>query len=113
MTKRHDPIAAQNVAATPHASENRRSIARQMQPPRHFREFVRWFMEGYDLETPDALHAAGVWVGTPGEGIPSEQTGGSILGAPKLDPGFRRLMENSPRTLRNPVTLLDGNWRRV
>lgn len=97
MSRRHDPIAAQHAAATPHSYENRASIARAMRPPRHFREFVRWFMEGYDLETPDAIHASGVWFGTPAEGIPPEQVGGSQLGAPKLDPGFRRLMENSPR----------------
>lgn len=94
---KHDPIAAQQAAATPHAYENRASIARQMRPPRHFREYLRWFLEGYDLETPDALHAAGVWVGTSGEDIPPEHTGGSILGAPKLDSGFRRLLENSPK----------------
>lgn len=102
MTKRHDPIAAQNVAATPHASENRRSIARQMEPPRHFRDLVRWFIEGYDLETPDAIHSSGLWVGGQERDPekpqwPAELVGGSELGTPAADSDFRRLMENSPR----------------
>jgi hypothetical protein len=68
-----------------------------MRPPRHFREFLRWFMEGYDLETPDALHTHDVWVGRPQEDLPPEHVGGSLIGTPKYDDGFRRLMENSPR----------------
>lgn len=102
MSKRHDPIAAQEAAATPHVSENRASIARQMRPPRHFRDYLRWFTDGYVLETPDAIHGGGLWHGDQERDSnrpqwPSELVGGSELGTPADNPAFRRLLENSPR----------------
>ena len=73
--------------------------------PRGLGEYISWFADRYHAEMPTDIHAVGVWrdhvkVGEAGGG-------GSALGAPRYDDGFRRLMENSPFETEHAV--LDGH----
>lgn len=80
---------------SPYVAEHLASAQRT--EPVTFADLLRWFLEGFAAETPERLHAAGVWFGPPAKGVESELVGGSQLGAPKQAGAMRQLLENSPR----------------
>jgi hypothetical protein len=105
VSKARDAATARELRDRPFAGENRASVARQMIQPKGYEALLRWFIEGFRAEMPEALHAAGVWRarkpsvdadGRPREVVPGEHMGGSLLGAPRLADGFRSLLEDSP-----------------
>lgn len=103
---RRDPASARVLREAPYIGDHVASRSARNQEPRTFAALLRWFLEGFWAETPEQVHAAGVWFGRPArtgtngrpiEDIPPEQVGGSQLGAPKQAEPFRQLIENSPR----------------
>ena len=104
MPRRTDRRAYRDA---PYLDQHARSQARLQEPPRSLAGLLRWFLEGFAAETPERIHADGVWFGRPPredpetgipvEDLPPELVGGSQLGAPKEAEPFRQLIENSPR----------------
>jgi len=121
MTRRPDRRAYRDA---PFLDELAESERRRREEPRGFAGLLRWFLEGFWAETPEAVHATGAWFGRPARvdatGQPVEDlasyeppatpdadpvvishagdlTGGSQLGAPRQAEPFRQLLENSPR----------------
>jgi hypothetical protein len=99
-------LASERSLERPYAVAHERSVRRQMRQPRSLHEYLRWFIDAWNAETPEAMHASGVWRarparvdenGEPVEDIPAEEIGGSILGSPRDAEPFRQLIENSPR----------------
>lgn len=87
---------------TPYARDHRRSLERRMDVgvmPKDLNGLLRWFEEQWSLETPDALHARGVWRDRVSRGEAEQgitPVGGSDSGAPAYHEPFRRRLENSP-----------------
>jgi hypothetical protein len=110
----------------PYLDEHAASQRDQDRAPRGFAGLLRWYLEGFWAETPEAVHSTGTWFGRPprtdAQGQPAEDvasyqppdpdappaepivlsnavalTGGSVLGAPRQAEPFRQLLENSPR----------------
>lgn len=87
--------------------------SKRRRPPRSFDELLAWFVAGVQDETPERVHASGLWVGRPprkverwvegkrvwvnADNTPTELIGGSELGSPKDAEPFRQFIENSPR----------------
>lgn len=94
MSRRPDRRAYRDA---PYLDEHAASERDRHLEPRGFAGLLRWFLEGFAAETPEAIHADGVWFGRPGHDIPDELVGGSQLGAPKQAEPMRQLLENSPR----------------
>lgn len=94
MPRRPDRRAYRDA---PFLDEHAASERRRRLEPRGFATLLAWFLAEFAAETPEAVHAAGVWFGRPGHDIPGELVGGSQLGAPKQAEPFRQLIENSPR----------------
>lgn len=81
--------------------------------PRTLPEYIRWFAEVWNAETPEEIHAGGVWrdrVSGAEADRGLEPVGGSALGAPRLAEPFRRLIENS--AFETEADLLDGHQLR-
>ena len=81
--------------------EQHLSSARQREP-RNLAELLHWFLEGFAAETPEVMHARGVWVDRPkrdelGVRVRGTGQGGSLLGSPQTAEPFRQLLENTPR----------------
>lgn len=111
MSKRQ-VAAARELLDRPFAPAHEASIARQLAQPKGYEALLRWFLEGFRAEVPDALHERGVFVGRPprhGEGLASidpttgsvassaaDLTGGSLIGSPRVADSFRSLLEDSP-----------------
>jgi hypothetical protein len=87
--------------------------ARQVNTPdAGFRTLLNWFLAGFADETPERIHAAGVWAahthGGPAEASSDDEVveaGGSRLGSPKFAEPFRKLLENRPDELAERDTL--------
>jgi hypothetical protein len=67
-----------------------------MSPPK---DLLSWFLKAYREEMPERIHSGGVWrdqtsLGEKDRGI--DAVGGSLLGTPRTNEGFRRLTEESP-----------------
>ena len=67
-----------------------------MAPPK---DLLRWFIAAYRAEMPERMHSSGVWRdqvngGERHNGI--SPVGGSLIGTPQADSGFRILSEGSP-----------------
>ena len=91
--------AARAALERPYARENDASTAQAMERgkmPRTLADLLRWYAKGWDIEVPDSIHKAEVWIGRPGEGVPAEHTGGSHLGTRAYTDPFRRYVENVP-----------------
>lgn len=74
--------------------EHAASLARRAERPRNL---LLWFLEAFRAECPAELHAGGVWrdrvsAGEAEDGI--QPVGGSLLGSPRLEEGFRRFIED-------------------
>ena len=77
----------------PYESDHARSVrtkATERAVLPSFRRLIRWFVEGFELEYPEALHGSGPWVGrqqydgaTGARQWPVELVGGSALGSPR------------------------------
>lgn len=81
--------------------------------PRGLHELLRWFRERFTEEMPEDIHGAALWhdyVSRTEAKAGVQPEGGSLLGTPAWDDGFRRLMENSPKELE--VSRFDGNSAR-
>ncbi len=80
------------LRAAPFAHEAERRKLRLMAPPK---DLLGWFLQAYREEMPERIHSGGVWRdhstmdGHKGQG-------GSLLGAPRTDEGFRKLTEERP-----------------
>lgn len=105
MSKKRQVVGARQLRERPFAGENAASVTRQMTQPKGHEALLRWFLEGFRAEMPEAMHSAGVWRsrkapidarGAPLEDVPTEHQGGSLLGSPRLADGFRALIEDSP-----------------
>lgn len=84
------------LRALPYAAEASARKARLMAPPK---DLLGWFIKAYREEMPERMHAAGLWRDTVNAGERRNDikpVGGSLIGTPRADEGFRRLLEESP-----------------
>jgi len=116
----------------PYLDEHAASTRYQDAAPRGFGELLHWFLEGFAVETPEAIHAIGTWFGRPPrpdedlasyrppdpDAPPAEPevlsdasalTGGSVLGAPRQAELFRQLLEYNARELVHGSYGLEGD----
>lgn len=105
-----------NALAADRAERSRISEAhaRSKQPekaPRGLYELLAWFRARFTEEVPDAIHGAALWRDYASRSEPRYRPqGGSLLGTPADDDGFRRLLYNSPKELE--VSEYDGHKAR-
>ena len=79
-----------------YAAEAKRRRAQLMAPPK---DLLAWFLQAYREEMPDQLHSAGLWRDQVNAGERRNDispVGGSLIGTPRTNEGFRRLTEESP-----------------
>jgi hypothetical protein len=91
----------------PTATLDRRFTTRR---PRSLGEYLTWMRDHWNAEMPTDVHTSGVWrdrVSGQEEQDGKQAVGGSLLGSPRLNEGFRRLLEASPFETEHAV--LDGH----
>ena len=79
-----------------YVAEAERRRVQLMTPPK---DLLAWFMAAYREEMPERIHAAGLWrdqVNRDERRNGLTPLGGSVLGSPRSNEGFRRLTEESP-----------------
>lgn len=94
--------------------EDAERIRRYDATPRGLHELLKWFRLRFTEEMPEDIHGAALWhdfVSRPEAKAGLQPEGGSLLGTPAWDDGFRRLLENSPRELE--VSSFDGSKARA
>jgi hypothetical protein len=77
-------------------ADHAESVRRRAAQPR---DLLAWFLQGIRLEMPGDIHTAGVWRDRVSEGeaqVGIRPVGGSLLGTPATEGGFRRFIEGSP-----------------
>lgn len=79
----------------PYATAHAASLSRKASPPR---DLLGWFLAGFREEMPDRIHQQDVWRDRrkPGDPDAYQPVGGSVLGAPRENEGFRQLIEDGP-----------------
>lgn len=95
-------------------SEDAERIRRYDATPRGLHALLAWFRERFTEEMPEDIHGAALWhdyVSRTEAKQGVQPQGGSLLGTPAWDDGFRRLMENSPKELE--VSSFDGSKARA
>lgn len=105
---------AQSAAMYDDRPSARNYVSRRDGPPRGLHELLKWFRQRFTEEMPEDIHGAALWhdfVSRIEAKAGVQPDGGSLLGTPAWDDGFRRLMENSPRELE--VSSFDGNKARA
>jgi hypothetical protein len=97
MTLSVQKPAGRHALESPYKRESDRSMDRAMSRgvmPKSLDALVAWLMACEASELPTELHKHEVW-----RDYGEHAEGGSALGAPAYDDGFRRLIENSPSAL--------------
>lgn len=79
----------------PYRLDHDRSVRQRMTPPK---DLLAWFLREFRDEMPTVLHSGGVWrdqTSSSEQQVGIKAVGGSQLGTPRTNEGFRRFLEES------------------
>ena len=95
----------------PYAAQHQASMGRKAVVPKNL---IAWFLCEYRAETPEDIHSPGLWRDRVSQGEERNgirPVGGSLLGSPRYEDLFRRMVEESPFQLE--LASYDGQRDRV